>query len=603
MLLTRVSIQNYKSFRLSDVRFAQGFNVVVGQNNAGKTAMLEGVSLKFSSNPHRSLETRPEGQSIVRGVLRVDTAELNDVFWRIKSFDIHFESGQEFTAEATFRAAIREGAEFEFVVTNGSLTSASFPGYNPKQNIQGVLSFVWNAEQNALVRTLRGVSGNQFAIAVTSHLLQRVYNFRAERLNLGKSAFGAERILRSDASNLAQVLHNLQPNVARYRKLNEYVSAIFPDVRWVSVQAVSNAEVEIFIWSVEPESEREDLAIRLAASGTGIGQVLAILYVVITSESPQIIIIDEPQSFLHPGAVRKLIEILKLHPQHQFVVTTHSPAVITAASPNQILLVRKVESESMVSDINAREAEGLQILLSDVGARLSDVFGADRILWVEGATEELCFPRIIEAVAKTPLLGTIILGVENTGEFESRRGPDAFRIYERLSGAGALLPPSVGFIFDKEGRSETQQEDIVRQSGGKVTFLPRRLYENYLLHPNALSVFMDEMGCFPQPHGAELIASWLNERRWEPRYFQGAPEEGDRSDGLWQLAGHGANLLKDLFTAFSDRTVEYRKREFGLLLTEWIVAHDPEHFRELADLLVNVLTRGHHTADVAPATT
>lgn len=50
---------------------------------------------------------------------------------------------------------------------------------------------------------------------------------------------------------------------------------------------------------------------RLAESDTGIGQVLAILYVVIMAKYNQVIIIDEPQSFLHPGAVRKLIEILK----------------------------------------------------------------------------------------------------------------------------------------------------------------------------------------------------------------------------------------------------------------------------------------------------
>jgi len=46
----------------------------------------------------------------------------------------------------------------------------------------------------------------------------------------------------------------------------------------------------------------------LSESGTGVGQVLAILYVVFTSEYPRTIVIDEPQSFLHPGAVRKLFE-------------------------------------------------------------------------------------------------------------------------------------------------------------------------------------------------------------------------------------------------------------------------------------------------------
>ncbi len=42
------------------------------------------------------------------------------------------------------------------------------------------------------------------------------------------------------------------------------------------------------------------------------------LYVVLTSRESRVIIIDEPQSFLHPGAVRKLFDVLKDFPQHQY---------------------------------------------------------------------------------------------------------------------------------------------------------------------------------------------------------------------------------------------------------------------------------------------
>jgi predicted ATP-dependent endonuclease of OLD family len=78
-------------------------------------------------------------------------------------------------------------------------------------------------------------------------------------------------------------------------------------------------------------------------------QVLAILYVVLEEKEPRTIIIDEPQSFLHPGAIRKLFDILKGkdHAQHQYIVTTHSPTVITSASPATLLLVRKTEAENV----------------------------------------------------------------------------------------------------------------------------------------------------------------------------------------------------------------------------------------------------------------
>src|SRR5439155_11899920 len=118
---------------------------------------------------------------------------------------------------------------------------------------------------------------------------------------------------------------------------------------------------------------------------------------------------------------------------------------------------------------------------ADVGARLSDVFGADAILWVEGLTEELCFPKI----AQRPLLGTAIVGVMHTADFDPRRSEATVQLYQRLSGGRGLLPPAVGFIFDREGRSDGEREDLERY--GSVSFLPRRMYENYLLNPTGVA--------------------------------------------------------------------------------------------------------------------
>lgn len=49
------------------------------------------------------------------------------------------------------------------------------------------------------------------------------------------------------------------------------------------------------------------------------------------------IVIDEPQSYLHPGAAKKLIEILQEFPQHQYFIATHSAEIIAAANPSTIV--------------------------------------------------------------------------------------------------------------------------------------------------------------------------------------------------------------------------------------------------------------------------
>jgi hypothetical protein len=187
------------------------------------------------------------------------------------------------------------------------------------------------------------------------------------------------------------------------------------------------------------------LAIPLNECGSGVGQVLAILYLVLTSDHPQVIIIDEPQSFLHPGAVRKLIEVLKKYPQHQYIFATHSPAVITASDPSTFTIARATDGESVLEVIDPSNAKHLQSYLAEIGARLSDVFGADNILWVEGQTEEQCFPLLLRKVANQSLMGTAIVGIRETSALQSRDKKKVFEMYRKLSEAKTLLPPAIGF--------------------------------------------------------------------------------------------------------------------------------------------------------------
>src|SRR5262245_6296655 len=60
MRLCQLKIANYKGFRSTDwLRFGPSFNVVVGQNNAGKTALLETLRLRrCEPKPYRGLSTQ-----------------------------------------------------------------------------------------------------------------------------------------------------------------------------------------------------------------------------------------------------------------------------------------------------------------------------------------------------------------------------------------------------------------------------------------------------------------------------------------------------------------------------------------------------------------
>jgi predicted ATPase len=118
------------------------------------------------------------------------------------------------------------------------------------------------------------------------------------------------------------------------------------------------------------EKRRPDLSIPLSQAGTGIGQVLAILYVAMFHSTPITIAIDEPNSFLHPKAVGTLLQILNTLPtKHQYLITTHSPEVIRAAAPTTVMVVQNKGGISKIEALDPDNFEHMKVGLASIGAR------------------------------------------------------------------------------------------------------------------------------------------------------------------------------------------------------------------------------------------
>ncbi|HET6385618.1 MAG TPA: AAA family ATPase [Armatimonadota bacterium] len=630
MYISSIQIHNYKCFHEPErLELKPGVNVVTGQNNAGKSALLEALSLAFANSPHRSLATVPREGDAPGGICWV---EFTVVVGREELHELLLTPGRRFLLavprigtpemiaggvpddkpESMNRFAAwfldHELHSFELWFTPGGLGCARLPSfgtYAAKQaapqlpTSAGVAdglaaSYVVGENRFPSFRdAAQSRFGSEVGTIIGAELRGQVYLFRAERFNMGACAVGASDVLKPNCGNLPEVLGKLQGNPGRFARFTAAVRQVLPQIKLVSVRTVRTSEEplhEILVWTEDPAQEREDLTVPLNKSGTGVGQVLAILYVVMNSPSSRTILIDEPQSFLHPGAVRRLLSVLREHPQHQYVLASHSPLVVTAAEPATLTQVRQNGAQSTFRSIDPKKNEELRELLADVGARLSDVFGADAILWVEGATEELCFPLILEKTANFPLRGTAIIGVRSTGELEGRQARAAYEIYERLSQAGAtLLPPAVGFVFDRERRSDAKLAAVENTGHGRVKFLPRRMYENYLLMADAIAAVGNTTEGFrDEPLTADEVERWIDKLRTEEAFGGSAQKT---NSACWRIDIDGARLLERLFTDLSEARVSFSKTTHSVELTRWIIANAPGELAELAQFLKEILSR------------
>jgi hypothetical protein len=368
------------------------------------------------------------------------------------------------------------------------------------------------------------------------------------------------------------------------------VSEILPQVKDISIVA-RGASNEIFVWNLDPESSRLDLAVPLQESGTGIGQILAILYIVLTSTYGRPIVIDEPQSFLHPGAARKLIEVLKRYYNHQFIVATHSPTIISAADPDEIIWLRsKDDVETDFEIINPRLASYAENVLDELGVRLSDVFGADSILWVEGPTEERCFPKILLKLTGLQLMGINLLAVRRTSDFDKKDIERVIEIYASLSKSNSLIPPAVGFIFDRESKTPQQIKELKAKSGDLLELLPRRMYENYLLNATAIAAVLNSGTGEPLPNAISeaQVIEYLEKNRGAAKYYDSKYPFDGRT---WQTNVDAAKLFEDLFKELSDSREQFIKTTHSVRLTDWLLEYSSEDLKEIAELLTKVLRK------------
>jgi hypothetical protein len=250
--------------------------------------------------------------------------------------------------------------------------------------------------------------------------------------------------------------------------------------------------------------------------------------------------------------------------------------------------VRWTGRESVIETLDSNNVKDIRKLLQELGVRLSDVFGADNVLWVEGRTEEICFPLLLQQAGRSLSAATSVVGMVNTGDFEGRRARRSlpWEVYENLSKGSALIPPALAFSFDREDRTETKIKDMLRCSRGLARFLPRLTYENYLLDEHAISAVLQLHEVLKSP---EDVKAWLETNGSAREYFA-AEVVTDIFTPKWVETVHAPKLLTDLFDALSvDAPVRYDKVVHSVALTKWLIEHKPDSLTETQQYVVGLL--------------
>jgi predicted ATP-dependent endonuclease of OLD family len=108
-----------------------------------------------------------------------------------------------------------------------------------------------------------------------------------------------------------------------------------------------------------------------------------------------ILLIEEPEMFLHPQMQRSLYKTIReIAKTNQVIYTTHSPHFVSVPEYDEVAIVRKgVDGTSVNRSDLPTDAKRKEKLIKELDPERNEMFFANRLLLVEGDTEKLALPE------------------------------------------------------------------------------------------------------------------------------------------------------------------------------------------------------------------
>lgn len=403
MAVKRIKFSNFKSFKELDVELGD-FNVIIGANASGKSNFtqafkflkdIEAYGLKDAISISGGLESLRNLKIGESADLEMDIVLDTAIDWglgkhRLRVHQVDYGFTLEFPRPKNGYQISRDQLTHKFKIgaiddrqkelfegtegfETGSYTITNVDGklegtVEPPQMEEGFeknpLSFLpmmfkhrfFKPElliriQSGFMRPWGGLLGGLSKYNIDPHQAKNPVQIT------GKAE------LAENGENLALVLNNILEDDESKRKLCNLLSDILPFVKDVGTERF--AEKSLMIQLQENYFKDKYLPAYLLSDGTvNIVAIIIALYF----EDKDVVIIEEPERYIHPHLVSRLTDMMKdASKNKQVIVTTHSPEVVKHAGLENLLLVSR-DSDGFSTITRPSEKAEIKVFLeNDMG--------------------------------------------------------------------------------------------------------------------------------------------------------------------------------------------------------------------------------------------
>lgn len=385
-----LELSGYRSFGEKAQRFEQfaKVNLFIGQNNCGKSNVL-----KYIHNHLSDIEPRVRLNSFDRHIgytgeinygYRVSAASYDTFITELLSpthTEIHFQN-QETLRRILIKKSYLDSSEngpWIQIKENHTYNLAPWiPAFGDIEN--QLLVNLWSA----LTKKSGGSRDQHWIPEILEKIHKPFPRFRSALIpairEIGEQGSLSEDFSGNGIIERLAKLQNPSPDKQedkrRFEKIGDFLK---------NVTGNSSAEIEIPYDRNTIVIHMDGKSLPLESLGSGIHEVI-ILAAAATVLSDHVICMEEPELHLNPLLQKKLIRYLQEETNNQYLIATHSAALMDADNA-EIYHLQLQDGQTIIERVSSNQARSN--ICHDLGYHPSDLLQSNSIIWVEGPSDRI----------------------------------------------------------------------------------------------------------------------------------------------------------------------------------------------------------------------
>lgn len=512
-VLRSIKLVNYKGFENHTISLRR-YNVLVGANNAGKTTVLGALRLIAAMLP-QARRTNPTTVGFVEGRpyrgWPITAAAIDSSAFSIENIRHDFRP-QETRVEVLTTKGVRLVASWES-------EEGTDEGDAPKRGIY--LVFPPSGSFESPRTAARDLTPSIAVVPTLTPLDDREQFITDETLRRNRTGKRSSRYFRNA---LWRLDHD------DWRDFTSFVYERTPELTGLEIHRAQDTVEDDFDLFFTEELTRHEREIGWA--GDGIQIWLQALFHLWTQRGNPVVVLDEPDVFLHPDLQRRLARTL-FNTDQQVILATHSVEILAEAEPGSAVWVDRARRSSerprpdgSLGIVGRRLGSGYEL---GVGRALR----SNAVVFVEGddapVLSHLARRLGYSSVAASEAYATVPLG-----GFSKRWLAGAFA--ETMAALGGSVRTFVVLDSDLKSPAALDAETApLKAAGATVHVWSRRELENYVIQVGAIS----KVSGMPREGVASLLSEVLADQEddaWLALQSQRLEESRQNIGGTAKLA-------------------------------------------------------------------